>query len=486
MNRHLDDDVDVNRDKRPPPPLPPSAHQDDDKEAVHYATTANAGRKKLKRKRERPPEVATGVADSDRGAITTATTRSSSRSSSSPKTSTSNNNKKKFCPTVCPTISKEQDKIMTLKRRATTYWLQGHHDRVRTTLEEALSLLRQRQTIDKNSREELFWTLSQLADSCQETQDLHAAIHYRNEALAMQLEYPERWNPLAIKNLEIIATMYLQLQMHEKGLRCYENIYSIQIQDTNIDSESPEVAATLAKLALLNYSLGKHSVALRFYQEELRLRLCHAVNENFLTEETAICLDSTGIAHMEMRQFSLAKLAFIDSFRIRQALASGNAATAAAADRQQQQQRLHFSMGNTLVGLATTYLELEDRDVALICFEHALQIKRNLPEVVNDLQQFGRALLETGDFENASRYFRKALLVLCPQRSEHKEVVDKLYVINGNLSMMLGDIEGMMALFTEYCRHSEPEEDRLDDGLMIFGFTFYSINRVHPPCAPLA
>lgn len=354
----------------------------------------------------------------------------------------------------------------------------------------------------------LMVSYTNLACLCFEMGDLDAAMINHNAALKVYLKGCPACHSiaaLAVVNLRHVASIYIRCRMSYEALRCYSFIYDIQ-QEFEAAGVVPksEVAATLSCMGLMNYMLKKYPAALRFYQEELRLRL-EIQNCSTDSEDVAISLNSIGIVHFQMQELEEAEKAFRDCLRIRQSLLgdgfpiANNTAEETPSSLEIKQNHC-FDLAMVYYNLGGIGIKRGDTEGASELYQRSMELKKaalgNSPEIAVDYQHLGQTYLEHGDTVSSIGYYKEALKVLqslAPvggsgenvDDAESRDATQKLLVIIGNVFLMEGNVPAMIQYFEQAARMAGSHSD-FTEICHTFGFHYYSISRLHPRCASVA
>lgn len=352
-------------------------------------------------------------------------------------------------------------------------------------------------TLEVPGSRALMETLTELGSICFDSGDMDTSMNYHNVALNMYLDQQCEtcFATLAIVNLRHVAAIYLRFRMHREALLCYNFIYKIQ-HTVIVDCPPIDIASTLSCMGLMNYLQEDYEEALRFYQEELRLRV-HIHNGGMEQEDVAIVINSIGITWFQLEDINAARRAFQSCLQIRQQLLGDDVAPPlAGGDRSNH---FCYDLAMNYFNLAAIAMkEGEDREASLL-YRHSMELKRAVfgdhPEIAIDYQYLGQLFLDHGNSKAAVEYYMEAYKVvkLLAARDELQggrafddgpavSAAQKLLVIIGNIHLLEANIQEMMETFETAARMGTAGEDFVDN-VRVFGCQMYSINRMHPPCA---
>jgi tetratricopeptide (TPR) repeat protein len=97
----------------------------------------------------------------------------------------------------------------------------------------------------------------------------------------------------------------------------------------------------------------------------------------------------------------------------------------------------------------------------------------------------GLVYQERGDLDEAIKYFTEALDVEKAKGGEYNVSVGKLLNLIGNIHLRRANVSKMMQCYTEASRLYR-EGGHTNESLVIAGYNFYGLSKLHPPCAPTA
>jgi tetratricopeptide (TPR) repeat protein len=231
------------------------------------------------------------------------------------------------------------------------------------------------------------------------------------------------------------------------------------------------IAVTLSSLGLVQYHMNQYENAFESYQEALRLRRDHfGTDEN---PDIASTLNSIGLVLFKQSMYDLAQKCFTESLRIRTKLLGKD----------------HRDVAILWYNIATIYFETGNDDIAIQMYKETLRVERaalghDHPDVVLTLQHLGQVLQQIGDLDGALRYFKEALAI--EQRKNPDDIsVSKILNLIGNMYLQKGEVGPMMKSFTDATRTLE-KCGNAGESLVIAGYNFYGLSKIHPPCAPCA
>lgn len=317
---------------------------------------------------------------------------------------------------------------------------------------------------------ELTCTLNDLGSLCYEMAAYHEAIGHFQECLVVQRSVlGSRCHPHILITLLNIAQIQKQSTDLNAAFETYREIYSLQMDSTE-KLESLEIASTVSSMGLMKYLVQDYTAALNFYLEALRLRRL-AFGET-AHADIASTLNSIGLVYFKLNLCTQANEAFMECMSIRQTLLGPN----------------HRDVAILYYNIATVLIESGDDHTALKFYKESLRVERIVlgeshPEVAQTLKHLGQVHQEQGQLNEAQELFTEALEILRNiDGTKDSEGISQLLNLIGDIHLMHGEVDKMMTCFAEACRLLG--QDGIS--LTIAGRSYYDINRLHPPCAPLA
>jgi tetratricopeptide (TPR) repeat protein len=313
-------------------------------------------------------------------------------------------------------------------------------------------------------------TLNKLGNVCYEMQDYSGAMKYYKEWLEIEILILSPNHPNVITTLTNIAGLYKHQGRLGKAISTYRRVYDMQLK--TLGKDSLEVAGTLSSMGLMQYHLKSYDRALESYQEALRVRRDHygCTNEN---ADVASTLNSLGLVLFKQEVFEMAKECFMESLQISRNILGPN----------------HRDVAILWYNIATIFFETGEGDVAVKYYKESLRVERAAlgPEhenVVLALQHLGQVLQQLGNRDEALQYFSQALEIERKGKYNMKAIGNILNLI-GNVHLQQGDVVQMMKCYIEASRVYKTNR-QCGEGLVIAGYNFYGLSKLHPPCAPVA
>jgi tetratricopeptide (TPR) repeat protein len=321
-------------------------------------------------------------------------------------------------------------------------------------------------------------TLNKLGNLCYEMKDYDSAMKYYKEGLEVENAVLPSSHSHIVITLTNIAHIYKHVGDHRRALRAYKSVMKMQSQTFGTDSI--KVAETLSSIGLMQYHIRDFVGAFESYQEALRIRReYYGADEH---PDVASTLNSAGLVLFKQDMFELAKNCFLESLRIRRKVLGES----------------HRDVAILWYNIATIYFETGEDDLAIQFYKETLRVERESlgydhPDVVLTLQHLGQVLQKLGKLSEAVKYFNEAL-ELERQAAHGKEgagsvAIGKVLNLLGNVHLQQGNTKEMMACYIEASRIYEANRgdvQGLEETLVISGYNFYGLSKMHPPCAPVA
>jgi tetratricopeptide (TPR) repeat protein len=150
----------------------------------------------------------------------------------------------------------------------------------------------------------------------------------------------------------------------------------------------------------------------------------------------------------------------------------------------------HHDVAILWYNIATVYFETGEGDMAVAYYRESLKVERaslgeEHPDVVLTLQHLGQVHQQLGLLDDAATYFKEALDMESKCKRNNFRFEAKLWNQLGNVYLAVGHVEKMMETYIQASRIYK-KYDESADNLLIIGYNYYGLTRLHPPCAPLA
>jgi tetratricopeptide (TPR) repeat protein len=314
-------------------------------------------------------------------------------------------------------------------------------------------------------------TLNKLGNLSHEMQDLDAAMKYYKEGLEVEFKVLAPNHTHIQITLTNLAHIYKQREDFAGALRTYREVKIMQTK--TFGSTSVEVAVTLSSMGLMQYHMNNFDAAFDSYQEALRVRRDFYGSDEHV--DVASTLNSIGLVLFKQDMFDLARSCFEQSLRIRQKLLGAD----------------HRDVAILWYNIATIYFESGEDQIAVRMYKETLRVERaslehNHPDIVLTLQHIAQIHQQLGDLQTAMEYFLEALDIERKREGENTLVpVAKILNLAGNIHLQQGNVSEMMHCYVEASRIYQARQQS-GEALVITGYNFYGLSKMHPLCAPVA
>jgi tetratricopeptide (TPR) repeat protein len=371
-----------------------------------------------------------------------------------------------------PHLGKGHRDIATcIKAMACIHYEQGNLTEACNLLEQAVQCSR---TSAKEYPLELASLLRDMGCLYSMTNHLHKALEAHTESLQIQqVAYKnDSRNPNIMVTLLHIAQTKKKQGDYTAALDVYRTVYSIQLDV--FGPQSLEVAATLCSIGLMLYLKHDLKSSLNYYQEALQVRKEYFKSD--LNFDIAATYNSIGLIAFKMNKLELAKTSFQECIRIRVQLEGTDC---------------HRDIVTLYSNLGTVYLANGEDKESIQMFSESIRLERKTLGdkhlgVAVSLQHLAQLHQDRGELELAHQYFVEALEITRQVdegiMANKQRTICTLLNLMGNIHLMRAEVKEMMECFTEASRVKGHD----CSSLVIAGYTFYGISKLHPPCAPVA
>jgi len=317
---------------------------------------------------------------------------------------------------------------------------------------------------------ELASCLNKLGNLHYEMHDLDSALAFYNEGLEVEKIVLDPDHPHILVTLMNIAQIHRQRGNFVDALIKYTEMHALQLK--KFGPNSIEVANTISNMGLMEYQLKSYSTSFELYQETLRIQRDHHGTDDHV--DIAATLNSIGLVLFNQGMFRLAKKCFSDSLRIRVKLLGSD----------------HRDVAILWYNIATIYLETGEDDLAVKLYKETLRVERlalgnKHHDVILTLQHLGLVHQQRGELDEALKYFCEALEIERTKEGCCHIAVGKLLNLIGNIHLQRARVSQMMDCYVEASRIYK-EIGQPNESLVIAGYNFYGLARLHPPCASTA
>jgi tetratricopeptide (TPR) repeat protein len=313
--------------------------------------------------------------------------------------------------------------------------------------------------------------LQKLGSLHYEMNNLGVALRYYTDGFKVEEVVHEASHPHILAALMNIAQIHREGGEFRLAMLFYSDAHSRTVKVYGPDSL--ETANLALSMGLMQYQLKAHEAAFEFYQEALRIQRIHYGSDD--NADVASSLNSIGLVLFNQGIHEMAKECFFESLRIRRKLLGPN----------------HRDVAILCYNIATIHLECRNDELAITYYKETLRVERlalgpKHEDVVLTLQHLGLVFQQRGQLEEAAVYFAEALdIERTKSDPESQRAAAKLLNLLGNIHLQSANVKDMMTCFAHasriYSEHGQPCE-----GLIIAGYNFYGLNKVHPPGAQAA
>lgn len=323
----------------------------------------------------------------------------------------------------------------------------------------------------RNSDPSVAATLNKAGNLCYEMKNYDKALEYYKEGLTIEMNILEPNHPHMIITFSNIAHVHKLRGEYAKSLAGYKRV--CVMQQNLFGANSTQVANTLSNIGLMEYNLKEFENAFESYQEALRIHRELNKDENHLC--IASTLNSIGLVLCKQTLFLMAKECFIKALNIRQSVLGSD----------------HHEIAVSWYNIATTYFETGEDDKAIEIYKEALRIERqhlgeDHKDVIQTIHQLASIFQQLGRVDEAAQHFEFALKQI-QNKKQGRNFKSEVKLLNqlGNLYLQNANMTKAMEYYTEATRMLR--SNKLDDeSLLITGFNYYALSRLHPPCASVA
>jgi tetratricopeptide (TPR) repeat protein len=135
-------------------------------------------------------------------------------------------------------------------------------------------------------------------------------------------------------------------------------------------------------------------------------------------------------------------------------------------------------------------LENGDDEAALKFYRETLEVERaalgpDHADVVMTLQNLAQLHHQRGELDQALMYFREALSIQQASLDANDVTIAQTLNHIGNVYLQRGDAKQLVEVFSAAIRIIR-NAGRSESELVVSGFNFYGLSKLHPECAPMA
>ena len=317
-----------------------------------------------------------------------------------------------------------------------------------------------------------------------------------------------------------IADVQRKMKLHCSAIQIYMRLYDLQI--VKHGPHSLEVGRILSQIGSTLYDDQKYSLAIEFFLDAFKVQMIYHSFQD--TVEAATTLNSIGLIYFLRQQYSSAEFCFTESLRMN--------ITVLGYD--------HYDNSILWYNIASTNYEQGLHDKAITFYEAAIRIEslqssERAREVTDNaamneaddmtvddgqrraisskrrsnntrsLQKLGSIYEKQAELQKAKESYLQALRIeLSLQCQQNIPTIARLLNVIGNIFLQEANIKPMMECYTTAARllqHHKLNTDMSCDGmdtvqtgrsnsndcaLIITGYKYYYLSRMHPPAAATA
>jgi tetratricopeptide (TPR) repeat protein len=281
-----------------------------------------------------------------------------------------------------------------------------------------------------------------------------------------------------VVTLSNIGQALMQQGDYRRALCRYTEAYAILSLQPEKDIK--KLTETLSIIGQISNLLGNHTQAVKSFQEVISMRKA-ALGDHV---DVALALNYLGLLYFKRGSLDLAMKNFEESLRVRRSCNPNSTSADIAV--------LSYNIGSI-------HLHRGDNERALKCYQDALEVERATyghvhQDVAVTLQLIGKVYDKCGNYDEATRYYTEALDVWqkCAEISTDTESQRK-YELNAakllasiaSIHLRQGNIDQMQQLLSEAHRIFR-DAGVPPDELKGAWFSLYELSLLHPHCAAAA
>ena len=359
---------------------------------------------------------------------------------------------------------------------------------------------------------------AKLGNICVKKREYHTALNHYVKSFEMEqdlfrLETSQRQyhhqEPQCHSSTTMIVTLFKiaevqrKLKLHCTAVQVYMRLY--EIHASTHGPYSLEVGRVLSYIGSTLYDDQKYTLALEFFFDAFKVQMMYHSYQD--TVEAATTLNSIGLIYFLRQQHTSAELCFTESLRMNIKLFGYD----------------HYDNSILWYNIASTNYEQGLHDKAISFYEAAIRIEAlqssahpngNTDTTISQrrsnntrsLQKLGSIYEKQAELEKAKCSYLQALRIeLSLQCQQNIPVIARLLNVVGNIYLQAAEIKPMMECYTTAARllqqynltsdsdcNNDMESVRTgrnhtnDCALIITGYKFYYLSRMHPPTAATA
>jgi tetratricopeptide (TPR) repeat protein len=376
--------------------------------------------------------------------------------------------------------NQHRDEVVALKHMGQVYQEQKNIVEARSCYQEAInvSIMACGQEHDKETAS----ILNIYGNMLYEAGSFDKAAEVYEQGLAIERRVLEPCCVNIVVTLSNIGQALMQQGDYRRALCRYTEAYAILSLQPEKDVK--KLTETLSIIGQISNLLGNHTQAVKAFQEVISIR--KAVLGDHV--DVALALNYLGLLYFKRGSLDLAMKNFEESLRVRRSCTPNSTSADIAV--------LSYNIGSI-------YLHRGDNERALKYYQDSLDVERATygnvhHDVAVTLQLIGKVNEKCGKYEEAIHNYTEAVdiwkacvggssngITTAESQRKYKLNAAKLLVSIGSVQLRQGNVEQMHQHLSEAHRIFR-DEGVPPDELKVAGFSLYELSLLHPQCAAAA
>mmetsp|Transcript_883 Transcript_883/g.1433 ORF Transcript_883/g.1433 Transcript_883/m.1433 type:complete len:759 (-) Transcript_883:52-2328(-) len=376
----------------------------------------------------------------------------------------------------CGSQDQHRDEVVALKHMGQVYQEQKNIAEAKSCYQEAINV--SITVCDQQQEKETASILNMYGNMLYEAASFDKAAEVYELGLAIERRVLEPCCVNIVVTLSNIGQALMQQGDYRRALCRYTEAYAILSLQPEKDIK--KLTETLSIIGQISNLLGNHTQAVKSFQEVISMRKA-ALGDHV---DVALALNYLGLLYFKRGSLDLAMKNFEESLRVRRSCNPNSTSADIAV--------LSYNIGSI-------HLHRGDNERALKCYQDALEVERATyghvhQDVAVTLQLIGKVYDKCGNYDEATRYYTEALDVWqkCAEISTDTESQRK-YELNAakllasiaSIHLRQGNIDQMQQLLSEAHRIFR-DAGVPPDELKGAWFSLYELSLLHPHCAAAA
>jgi tetratricopeptide (TPR) repeat protein len=344
-----------------------------------------------------------------------------------------------------------------------------------------------------------------LGDIKAKKKEYHAALRHYIKSLEMEEDLfliQPLTNPsiITISTMFKIADMQRKLKLYCSAVNMYLRLYDIHVATS---FSSMEVGRILSFIGATLSDDQNYALALEFFFDVFKLQMINYSYQD--TSDAASTLNSIGLIYFLLKEFTMAELCFTESLRMNINLFGYDHYensilwyNIASCNNEQGRDEKAVSFYEAAIRIEALHCTLRSNDfVRSAAFDNNHRFGRQQRRSNNTraLQKLGSIYEKQAELQKAKDLYLQALNIELSIQSVHNSpTIARLLNVIGNIFLQEADITPMMECYITAARllqrwqltASSDREDTSDCALVITGYKYYYLSRMHPPAAATA